>query len=221
MATKFIFNKENCFIISIDKENNTRLEKIKKRLEYFNIEFTHWKASTPDKIEDTFAGNFSPTEKACAQSHINIWKYIVENNLEYALILEDDACFRKDFLNIINNFWKDIDDPNWHSIFLNASEEEKINEKFILCKEQYLCAGYIMSQSGANFILNLYKNKYCSADWMTTRLQLYNHSYTYFPWLIIQDGKDSYIQSNEHLEKDKEKVLRILKDANYLIENYI
>jgi hypothetical protein len=53
---------------------------------------------------------------------------------------------------------------------------------------------------------------------MTTRLQLYGHSYCYFPWVIIQEGKDTNIGSN--LEADHEKVLRCLGEIDYGLENY-
>jgi hypothetical protein len=67
--------------------------------------------------------------------------------------------------------------------------------------------------------MNQFAGCYASSDWMTTRLQLYGHSYCYFPWLIIQEGKDSNIGSN--LEADHAKVIRCLGEIDYgLEENY-
>ena len=54
---------------------------------------------------------------------------------------------------------------------------------------------------------------------MTSRLQLHGHSYSYFPWLIIQEGKDSDIGSN--LEADREKVLHCLNKIQYSLDHYI
>ena len=44
------------------------------------------------------------TEVACALSHINIARKIVEQNLDYAIILEDDAEPTVDFKNFIRDF---------------------------------------------------------------------------------------------------------------------
>ena len=53
---------------------------------------------------------------------------------------------------------------------------------------------------------------------MTKKLQLLNNSYCYYPWLIIQDGKNSTIGSNYN--RDHKKVLKCLNDINYNIDNY-
>lgn len=85
--------------------------------------------------------------------------------------------------------------------------------------EQYLTAGYILSRKGAQQLMNDFGNCFFSSDWMTSRLQLHGHSYCYFPWLIIQEGKDSSIGQN--LEADHAKVLRCLNNIEYSLENYI
>ncbi len=216
----FIFNKENTFVISIDKENNERLNKISRRLKLLNIEFTHKKACLPNDVNLNIAKYLSPVEKACTQSHIELWKHIVDNNIEYAFILEDDACFRNDFLEKVNLFWSQVYDEDWHMILLNASESERVHEHFVLAREQFMAAGYILHNRGARWLLNTYSQEFQMSDWMTTRMQLYKRCYTYFPWLIIQEGRESTLQSNEKLNADFEKVRRLLREANYPIENY-
>jgi len=88
--------------------------------------------------------------------------------------------------------------------------------KWKIANEQYLTGGYILSKKGAMTLLKLFEGQYASSDWMTSRLQLFNHSYSYFPWLIIQEGKDSTIGSN--VIEDYKKVLRCL---NNNLDNYI
>jgi GR25 family glycosyltransferase involved in LPS biosynthesis len=145
----------------------------------------------------------------------NIWKYIIYN-CSYALILEDDACFDKDWKNKLDQFFIDIKDDQWDAIFLNASEPMEDLNKWKIANEQYLTGGYILSKKGAMTLLKLFEGQYASSDWMTSRLQLFNHSYSYFPWLIIQEGKDSTIGSN--VIEDYKKVLRCL---NNNLDNYI
>jgi hypothetical protein len=65
----------------------------------------------------------------------------------------------------------------------------------------------------------MFENNYASSDWMTSRLQMRWNSYSYFPWLIIQEGDESTIGSG--VEADHAKVIRCLKEANYSLENYL
>jgi hypothetical protein len=82
-----------------------------------------------------------------------------------------------------------------------------------------LTGGYIISQKGARRILSLFDGYYGSSDWMTTRLQLEGHSYSYFPWLIIQEGDESTIGSG--VDADHAKVLRCLSAVEYSLDNYL
>jgi len=213
----FNFDYDNTFCISL-LSNTERCEKMKRRFQTLNLNVTIWPASTPDTITDTFIDYLSPHQKACSQSHWNIWKHIINNNIEYALILEDDACFDKLFFQKIAQFWKDVNDKEWDCVFLNASEEINPSYKWVLAREQYLTGGYILSNRGANKLYNIYSNSLATSDWMTSRLQLYNHSYSYFPWVIIQEGNETTIGSG--VELDHKKVVRLLNEIDYSLENY-
>ena len=211
----FAFNNDNTFCINLTS-NPTRWANIQKRFTSINLPVTHWPASTPNDLTDTFVTNLSPNQKACAQSHINIWRHIIQNNLDYALILEDDACFDKQFWDKLNTI---TPDPEWHMVVLNASEPMKEQNKWCRVYEQYLTGGYILSNNGAKIVLDIFANNFCASDWMTSRLELYNHSYSYFPWLIIQEGNESTIGSG--VELDHKKVLKCLGDIGYSLDNYI
>ena len=63
-------------------------------------------------------------------------------------------------------------------------------------------------------MLNNFPQKW-EADWMTWRLQKEGHSYAYFPWPVIQEGKDTTIGSD--VEANRSKVLRLLGDR---VSNY-
>ncbi len=104
-------------------------------------------------------------------------------------------------------------------IFLNASEPITPKDTWVKAHEQYLTAGYVISLQSAEIILRDFGNCFYSSDWMTSRDQIYGHSYCYFPWLIIQEGIDSTIGSN--LDQDREKVVRCLKEIDYSLDNYI
>jgi len=185
---------------------------MQRRFDTLNLRVTKYKAclaNTTD-IVDNFADYLSSTEKACAQSHINLWRHIHDNPaIQYALILEDDACFDKEWQKKLAQFYTDIENPEWELILLNASEPiDKINT-WINVTNQFLTGGYIISQRGVSALLDMFYNNYFSSDWMTSRIQYRNRTYSYFPWLIIQEGRDSTIKDSP--DADYEKVVRCLK----------
>lgn len=215
----FDFNKNNTFCISLEKAPE-RWHRMTMRFNYFNMEVTQWNASTPNTLTDVFYDYLNEGQRSCAQSHINIWRHIVKNGLDYSLILEDDAKFDKNWKIKLTEI-KDIinDDKDWEAIFLNVSEPIYPKDTWIIVQEQYLTGAYILSYNGAKHLLEMFKDGYGSSDWMTTRLQTYGHSYSYFPWLVIQEGYESTIGSG--YEEDHKKVIRCLNQVNYPIDEYI
>lgn len=214
MSKKNYFDKNNTFCISLESAT-ARWESMIKRFNEINLDVTRWVASTA--ATDTFDPRLNIGQIGCSQSHINIYKHILENDLEYAFILEDDACFDKNWRQKLEEF----DHEDWDLIVLNGSEEIE-NKNIWECTVnnlQYLTAGYIISKKGAKWILDNYRHMYCASDWMTSRLQTLGNSYCYFPWLIIQEGKDTCIGSN--FDADHEKVIRLLNSIDYSIENYL
>lgn len=215
---QFYFDEKNTFCISLDS-NMKRWEHMRERFQYFNLAVTRSRAATKADLREHFSGGLNDGQKGCAQSHINLWRHILEQNLDYALILEDDACFDKTWREKLEEFSNTIQDEHWDIIMLNASEPMEQQHTWARVTEQYLTAGYIISRKGAKTVLEMFQHCFCSSDWMTSRLQERRHGYCYFPWLIIQEGSDSCIGSN--LEADREKVQRCLGEINYSLDNYI
>jgi GR25 family glycosyltransferase involved in LPS biosynthesis len=216
----FIFNKTNTFCISAPS-HEARWKKQEYRFKNTGLDAARWLAATPDngQIVDKFCDWLKPLQKACSQSHLNIWKHLLNSNdLEYAFILEDDACFDFNWRQKMQQFFTDVNDPEWDMILLNASEPIEPINKWVKITEQYLTGGYILSKKGAKTMIQMFENNYAASDWMTSRLEVAGHSYSYFPWLIIQDGKESTISGN--VDADHQKVLKCLSEINYGIENY-
>lgn len=216
----FEFNLTNTFCISMDSSIE-RWERMKRRFEYFHLNVTKWKASTIETIQDVFELEYNgrklrPTEIACAQSHVHIWKYIVNNQLPYAFIMEDDACFDKQWRQKLNTF---PINTKWHMILLNALAPSMPLYKWNQCNGQWLAGGYILSLEGANVLLSLFHNKFTITDVMTRRLQSLGLSYTYFPWLIIQEGMDSNNGNNSIYYYNR--VVENLLSIHYSVHNYI
>jgi GR25 family glycosyltransferase involved in LPS biosynthesis len=180
-------------------------------------------AKTPHDLDGY---NFYPTmslpERACGLSHYLLWKKIVDERLPYALILEDDACFRKDWQTITNPFLQEVStrDPVWDCILLNAYDPVSPLETWVPTQGNCCAAAYILSLHGALQMVLWSQRCILASDWMTLRLQQQGHTYSYFPWLVIQEGQDTYIQFAKQGE-DRKKVERLLMEANYSLNNYI
>jgi glycosyl transferase family 25 len=220
----FQFTAKNTFCISLEKSKD-RWDFMKKQFEYFNMDLQRWNASNGNTLTDRFVHYLSDSQKGCSQSHINIYRHIIENNLDYALILEDDACFDFSWKTKLDKFNKEITEEqytNLNIVLLNASEPMDELNKWELVTEQYLTGGYIITKKGASLILDIFKDCYYASDWMTTRLQnIYNNCYSFYPWLVIQKGGNSTIQPNGSCDADREKVIYCLKNIDYSIkDNY-
>ena len=217
MLKTFRINERNTFCISL-RNSEARWMKMKDRFEREGYSVKRWIASTPAEVTDTFSDSLSLFQKACAQSHVRIWKHIVERSLPYALILEDDACFDRNWLLRLQEFIDSNRDLQWEGIFLNASEPVQPAFTWVRAEEHVLAAGYILSLQGAKAILETFKDCYYASDWMTLILQRRGHSYTYFPWLIIQEGEESQLGSP--FKGDFKKVKECLENIGYSLDNY-
>jgi GR25 family glycosyltransferase involved in LPS biosynthesis len=211
------------FCINIEARKD-RWDAMKERFKKYNIHAIQWRASTPDTVKGNYVHYLKGVQKACAYSHLRIYETMIKNNIEMAFILEDDASFRHDWMPIVQSKLSSIikEDPEWDCIFLNVSEEIYPVETWTKIKDHCLAGGYIIHQRGAKFILEQFKDMYYCIDWMTQILQARGHSYSYFPWLIIQDGSTSNINDDKSgkMTPDYQKVIRLLNEANYPIENY-
>src|SRR6516162_5023556 len=89
----------------------------------YNLNVIRWNANTPDNINYKFADYLTPQQRACTCSHLNLYNYLIQSNIDVAMILEDDAALRYDWKDIVNNKLLTIqqDDPDWHCLFLNIS----------------------------------------------------------------------------------------------------
>ncbi len=208
------------YCINLDAEKE-RWQKMCRRFERFGLPAPiRWSAST---MADIATAPFNPhlrdVERAAALSHFRLWRHLLGLGVKQALILEDDAVFRHDWMTILKA--RMHSNAGWHALFLNASEPVLPHEQWVTAREQYLAGAYVISRGAMEWLVAMFGNGLCGADYMTLCLQRLGMSYTYFPWLVIQEGASSAIQSAQHLRDDAAKVRRLLKDANYDITNYV
>lgn len=121
----------------------------------------------PDKFDLDVPIKMSKAEIAVALSHINVIRLVAEGPDEYALVLEDDVYFERDFAKILDTAWfemiqADGSSPNFDILYLSFKEvmngaKKKIISKNIFKPERGLWyfSGYVLSKKGANRILSL------------------------------------------------------------------
>ena len=107
----------------------------------------------------------------CWMSHVNIWKHIVENNIETCLILEDDITFGVHNPNeTLNNYLKDLP-VDWNIFmlgFCNYNGYLKSLTKNIIQPRLPACThAYAITKESAKILLQLYHPMKGALDYFT------------------------------------------------------
>ena len=112
------------------------------------------------KIKYTNLHNFSPSQKGCGLSHLNLWEKIVKENLNYLTIFEDDALPEPNFKQIAKT-WYDLTPKNIDICYLGSIswefEHSHIWGKHITHNSTFCTHAYIITNNGAKKALELYK----------------------------------------------------------------
>lgn len=134
------------FIRAIDGQNGD--------LEYYSFDVI------PDWIEPFTSKVMTKGEIGCALSHYNIWEKIINENIEYTLILEDDIILCDNFSQKLDNICSNIlETENMDLLYLgrrplNTNNETKINCNIIKVKYSYGTHAYIVTNRCAQKLLN-------------------------------------------------------------------
>ena len=136
-------------------------------VDYTRISAVDGQVLTPDKLKSVKAPLFSGYYKeltqgeiGCYLSHVKCWQHIVEQKLDYAVILEDDFSLHDD-LNNVHGYIEAIE-VNWDCIKLMEHPEKRKAIKTIPCLDKTLirydkipsrtCA-YVITNDGAQKML--------------------------------------------------------------------
>nr|WP_257008484.1 glycosyltransferase family 25 protein [Haemophilus haemolyticus] len=163
------------YVISLTTEQKRR-KHITEEFGKQNIPFAFFDAITPDLIEET-AKKFNITfdrsskatlcdaEIACALSHIVLWSFILENNLDYINIFEDDIYLGENAKELLNIDYipedTDILKLEAHGkIIYGKRKQIKCNRNISRLKFKHTgTAGYSITAKGARYLLNNIRNK--------------------------------------------------------------
>lgn len=121
----------------------------------------------PDAFDLTRPIKMTKAEIAVASSHIGIWKNIAKSNSSYALVLEDDVWFNRNFARVLDQAWEEMRDadhgsPGFDFLYVSYKEvrfgapKKQLSEN-LFCPERGLwyLSGYVLSKKGAQALLDL------------------------------------------------------------------
>lgn len=151
-----------------------RREHIQKEFSKQNISFEFFDALTPDQakpLAEKMLLNVNESfltrgELACFMSHVSIWQKMLDEQIPYLAVFEDDVYLGENadyFLN--NDAWIQSD---WNIIKLEAFAKKILHERqgLALGKQRNLfklkgrhvgAAGYILSLNAAQYLISLLK----------------------------------------------------------------
>ena len=115
---------------------------------------------SPEKFRIKYGRKFSPGEIGCYLSHYNLWRRIVEQGIDCAIVLEDDAVLDEDFFEVtsrlINLDWQ------WGLVLLSSHDRKFDRVLCEVCNGRRLvrhkrrawgAAAYVIRRSAAEKLL--------------------------------------------------------------------
>lgn len=163
------------FVVSLTNNNEKRREHINDEFSKHGVDFEFFDAVTPDKNKEfllkyglnEIQTALTDREVSCLLSHYLLWRKIIELNLEYASIFEDDIYLGGDAHQFLAN--GDWVDPNIDIIKLEKTMPDKIrtsisyqkiyNRKLYELKSQHVgTGGYVLTNKGARFLIKYFSN---------------------------------------------------------------
>lgn len=197
------------FCISLQRKRNERYLNLKNNFfDPMNLDVIEWVATDANNYKNSYElskqNNLKLSEYgkelnksviATAVSHRSIWKFVIENDIESAIIFEDDVYIYDNFENNIINVWNNIkNDSNINFLLLSFSDNLIIDPKAtsynnIINKVRHFnglfC--YLVKKQGAYQLLELTDNLSYQID-----IQLSKKNLSYF----ALKNKVAYYQEN-------------------------
>ncbi len=135
-----------------------------------------WKVCSPHDLKYNFSNNLSMFQKCLLQTHIDIYNYIVINDIDYALIIEDNVTFMDNWKDIINNF----KEKNFSFIYISNNNYKNNN---IDNKKWFISPAYIITKETSEKLLNSDSVNFLDNEHKILS-KIRSNIYSYYPSLI-------------------------------------
>lgn len=211
------------FFEEIDKNNLTE-----SQLKMYKYNYTKFK-----NISNSEPRLLTPAEIAVTITHILMYKYIIENNIDIALIIEDDCIFKSEFKNL-DKYLFQLKQENFDTCFISnsygwtidnyktgpfSSEHTSNPSTYVYrMKAGRTADAYLISKNGANKLLENLKEPFClPIDFEHNRIFTENldfRNYWAEPSLTHPGSEDVYNSSMGRQDK-----IEIYRKCNGLNQN--
>ena len=152
------------YIINLRKDIEKK-NRIKNRLDFLKIKYEFFDAIDGKQIShkgiytgwcDTYNNRYvTKGEVGCSLSHYYIWEKIINENIEKAIILEDDVeILDKHFIEKVNNVTEFYDLLYLSRKKITGEVEKSINEEINICSTSYWLCAYCITIECARKIKN-------------------------------------------------------------------
>lgn len=219
----------NSYVISL-KNQSERRKHIQRIFDEINLKFEFYDAIDQTHINKVLekysikltASHLSKGEVACYISHFCLWKLVVDNELDYVAVFEDDIYLAKDasvLLKELNWLPREFDviklETMLEQVFIFKTTELGNNRYLTKMQSSHMGgAGYIVSKKGALKLINKTLSDGIIApvdhlifDWLIANA---NEVYQINPAICIQDkvyneNSPLFESSLEETRSDKPK----------------
>jgi GR25 family glycosyltransferase involved in LPS biosynthesis len=195
-----------CFIVSIDRCIN-RYSFAKDNVENAGFKnITRFKGvdAKVDDLDKAWAIHGNPVfnanhkealdfkeykgKQGCMLSHLNLWKYIIDNKIKVATIFEDDVRFHSQWNQYAHQYLKNT--PNdFHILYLGSQIEAHIASPIAIVPV-YCTHAYVITYEGAQLLYNIllnHPNGIYTIDMMLIDMMwqvMYNKDFRPFVWYV-------------------------------------
>ncbi|KAJ1656163.1 hypothetical protein IWQ61_004220 [Dispira simplex] len=185
------------YVVNLDKRTD-RKDTMVNLLGFLDIPADFTKATTPDDLKfiptSAVEKKVSTSRLACWRSHMNVYRQIVYNRLEHALILEDDADLEMEVVKLTQDKLQHLP-KDWDLFYLGHcsggiyigpmyNQEHGIR----ILNGGWCTHGYMVSQKGARKLLGLLAQPTGAIDEMIANLGMKGRLETYaaHPLIVAQ-----------------------------------
>jgi len=180
-----------CFIVNIDrcKERYSFSYNNVKNAGFTDIRRFKGIDAKVDNLDEAWAIHGSPRfnkadvnfnkmlgHQGCMLSHLHLWRHIIDNSLEYAIVFEDDVRFHCEWQNIAHLYVHHT--PADFDILYLGSQIEARTDARIAKVPVYCTHAYMISLAGAKKLYSLILNE--ASGVRTIDIMLINNMYKHF-----------------------------------------
>lgn len=228
--------KTSCFVINLEKDVERRVQ-ISHQLDDLGIPHTifaavHGASLTAEEMDSHYdrkravalSHDMTRSEIGCALSHIYIYRKMVAEGIQYALVLEDDARLSDDLPHVISCLQDEYASAKPTVIILGHVRKYQ-NRSALILDEKYRVAeiygtpvgahGYFITLAGAKKLLdNLYPVWAVADDWA-----VFNERFVTIKALVPYCIGLSEFAQISNLEAERQDI-KLKRSIRYHVQHY-